>query len=51
MKRKEYREAVFYSGRLLENCQDSIIHLKMKIKAGILYTPTDMTDLIKMTKN
>ena len=49
MKRKEYREAVFYSGRLLENCQDSIIHLKMKIKAGILYTPTDMTDLIKMT--
>jgi len=49
MKRKEYREAVFYSSRLLENCQDSIIHLKMKIKAGILYTPTDMTDLIKIT--
>lgn len=49
MKRKEYREAFFYSGRLLDNCTDSIKHLKMKIKAGILYTPTDMTDLIKLT--
>ena len=49
MKRKEYREAVFYSGRLLDNCQDSVHHLKMKIKAGILHSPTDMTDLIKLT--
>ena len=48
-KRKEYREAFFYSGRLLDNCPDSIRHLKMKIKSGILYTPTDMTDLIKLT--
>lgn len=49
MKRKEYRQAFFYSSQLLDTCQDSIRHLKMKIKAGICHTPTDMTDLIKLT--
>jgi DnaJ homolog subfamily C member 7 len=49
MARKEYREAVFYSGRLLEHCNDSIRHIKMKIKAAIMHTPTDMSDIIKFT--
>ena len=49
MKRKEYREASFYGSRMLQNCPDSIKHLKMKIKAEILHRPTDMTDLIKLT--
>ena len=42
-KRKEYREAVFYSTRLCENCPDSVKHVKMKIKAAVLHTPNDMS--------
>ena len=49
MKRKEYREASFYASRMLQNCPDSIHHLKMKIKAAILHTPTDMQEMIKLT--
>ena len=49
MKGKEYREAVFYSTRLLEQCQDSVRHVKMRIKAGILHNPNDLSDLIKMS--
>ena len=41
--RKEYREAVFYSTRLVENCPDSVKHVKMRIKAAILHNPNDMT--------
>lgn len=49
MKGKEYREAVFYSTRLLQQCQDSVRHVKMRIKAGILHNPNDLSDLIKMS--
>lgn len=49
MGRKEYREAVFYSTRLMEHCSDSIRHIKMKIKAQIMHTPTDMSEIIKFT--
>jgi len=49
IKRKEYREAVFYSTRIRENCPDSIKHIKMSIKSGILYTPNCLAETIKLT--
>ena len=51
MKRKEYREAVFYATRLTEQCQDSVKHLKMRIKASILHNPNDLSAIIKQTYN
>ena len=48
-KRKEYREAVFYSTRLFEICPDSVKHVKMRIKAAVLHTPNDMSSIIKFT--
>ena len=49
MKRGEYREAVFYSSRLVEQCQDSVKHIKMRIKSAILHTPNDLSETIKLT--
>ena len=49
MKSGEFREAVFYSTRLLEQCSDSVRHIKMRIKAGISHTPNELGDLIKLT--
>lgn len=49
IKRKDYREAVFYSTRLFENCQDSPKHLKLRIKSAILHSPNDLSEIIKMT--
>lgn len=49
IERKEYREAVFYSSRLIEQCPDSVRHMKMRIKSGILHNPNDLSEIIKMT--
>ena len=49
IKRQEYREAVFYSTRIREICQDSIKHIKMCIKSAILYTPNNLAECIKLT--
>ena len=49
MKAGEYREAVFYSTRLLEQCADSVRHMKMRIKAGISHSPNDLGELLKLT--
>ena len=49
MKAKDYREAVFYSTKLLEYCQDSVRHIKMRIKAGILHNPNDMSQVMQIT--
>lgn len=49
MKSGEYREAVFYSTRLLEHCTDSIRHIKLRIKAYISHSPNDLSEIIKMT--
>ena len=51
MKRKEYREAVFYATRLTEQCRDSVRHMKMLIKASILNNPNDLSAIIKQTYN
>ena len=51
MKRKEYREAVFYATRLIEQCRDSVKHMKMLIKASILNDPNDLSGIIKQTYN
>jgi len=49
IKRSEYREAVFYSSRLFEQCQDSVRHIKMRIKSAILHTPNDLSEVIKLS--
>ena len=49
IKRKEYREAVFYSKKLLEHCQDSVRHIKMRIKSAMLHSPNDLSEIIKLT--
>ena len=49
LKRKEYREAVFYSTRLMEQCPDSVKHIKMRIKSAILNSPNDLSEIIKAT--
>jgi len=49
MKTGEYREAVFYSTRLLEQCTDSVKHIKLRLKAGISHSPNDLGELIKLT--
>ena len=49
LKRKEYREAVFYSTRLMEQCPDSVKHIKMRIKSAILHSPNDLSEIIKAT--
>lgn len=49
MHKKEYREAVFYSTRLVEHCPDSIKHVKMRIKAAILHSPNDLSAIIKFS--
>ncbi len=49
IKRKEYREAVFYSKRLLEHCQDSPKHVKMYLKSAILHNPNDLSEVIKLS--
>lgn len=49
IKRKEYREAVFYSKRLLEHCQDSPKHIKMYLKSAILHNPNDLSEVIKLS--
>ena len=49
IKRKEYREAVFYSTRLIEQCQDSVRHIKMRIKSAILHNANDLSEIIKLT--
>jgi len=51
MKNREYREALFYSTRLLDQCQDSVRHVKMRIKAAIMHNPNDLSETIKMTYN
>ena len=47
MQSKDYRQAVFYSTRLTEHCQDSVKHTKMRIKAHILHNPNDLSEIIK----
>ena len=49
LKRKEYREAVFYASRLMEQCPDSVKHMKLRIKSAILHSPNDMSEIIKVT--
>lgn len=49
IKRGEYREAVFYSSRLIEHCHDSVQHIKMRIKAAILHSPNDLSEILKFT--
>lgn len=49
IKRKEYREAVFYSTRLIEHCPDSVQHIKMRIKSAILNNPNNLSEIIKLT--
>ena len=49
MKRNDYREAVFYSNKLVEHCSDSVKHVKMKIKASIMHSPNDLSQTIKFT--
>ena len=49
IKRGEYREAVFYSSRLIEHCQDSVLHYKLRIKSAILHSPNDLSEILKLT--
>ena len=45
----EYKEAIFYAGRIVEHATDSMRHYAMKIEAQIAASPTDMTDAISFT--
>lgn len=47
--KKEFREASFYSTKLMEHCPDSIKHLSLKLESDISGNPNDMTDMIKFT--
>ena len=49
IKRQEYREAVFYSKSLMQHCQDSVKHIKMRIKSAILHSPNDLSEILKLT--
>lgn len=49
IKRKDYREAVFYSKKLCDHCPDSVRHVKMRIKSAMLHSPNDLSEIIKLT--
>ena len=47
--KKEFREAIFYYGKILEYATDSIRHVAAKIEALICESPGDMTNAIRYT--
>ena len=49
LERKEYREASFYSTKLMEHCPDSVQHLCIKLESDVSGNPNDMTIPIKFT--
>ena len=47
--KKEWRESIFYAGKILESCPDSMNHVTLKIESMISNNPSDMTDAIRFT--
>lgn len=47
--KKEWREAIFYLGKILEFATDSMKHTALKIECMIYETPNDMTNAIRFT--
>lgn len=47
--KKEYREAQYYCGKILEHATDSMKHITIKIESMINENPSDMTNAIRYT--
>jgi tetratricopeptide (TPR) repeat protein len=49
MEKKEWREAIYYLGKILEFATDSMKHIALKIECMICESPHDMTNAIRFT--
>jgi Tfp pilus assembly protein PilF len=47
--RQDWREAIYYFGRITEYATDSIKHITLKLECMISESPSDMTNAIRYT--